>query len=80
MANLSQPTDDGIFLEVIAFSRSNLYGEYPQNSLDVCRMNGYLDQGYHAVVCRQGEETCLGFPHDFGIFANPDNQNELFSL
>ena len=31
-------------------------------------------------VCKPGEETRLGFPHDFGIFANPDNQDELFPL
>jgi len=27
-----------------------------------------------------GDETCLGLPHDFGVFANPDDQNELFPL
>ena len=31
-------------------------------------------------VYKPGEETRLGFPHDFGIFANPDNQDELFPL
>lgn len=29
MANLSQPNDDGIFLEVIAFFCGNLNGEHP---------------------------------------------------
>ena len=32
------------------------------------------------LACKPGEETCLGFPHDFGIFTDPNNQNELFSL
>lgn len=31
-------------------------------------------------VSKPGERTRLGFPHDFGILADPDNQNELFSL
>ena len=29
---------------------------------------------------KPGEETRLGFPHDFGSFADPDNQDELFPL
>jgi len=45
MADLSQTDDDGIFLEVVAFCCSDFYREHPQNSLDVCGVNGYLDQG-----------------------------------
>lgn len=45
MADLSQTDDDGIFLEVVPFSRSNFYREHPQNRLDVRGVNGYLDQG-----------------------------------
>lgn len=48
MANLSQPNDDGILLEVIAFFRSNFYGEHSQNRLDICRVNGYL---YLGLLC-----------------------------
>ena len=32
------------------------------------------------LVSKPGEETHLGLPHNFSIFANPNNQNELFSL
>jgi len=33
-----------------------------------------------AVVAKPIEETRLDFPHDFGIFSDLENQNELFSL
>ena len=80
MTNLAQPNDDGIFLEVVPFSRGDLYGEHSQNSLDVCRVDGYLKPGVIVRKFSNQEETRLGFPHDFSVFANPDNQHELFSL
>ena len=49
MANLSQPNDNGILLEVVPFSCGDLYGGHSQNRLDVCRVYGYLDWGLPRV-------------------------------
>ena len=32
------------------------------------------------LTSKPGEGTHLGFPHDFGIFPNPNDQHELFPL